>query len=75
MPYQHLVARIISVLWWGIYLGVLGASIGSLLGLFTDRTHARLSRVSSGAGEPPLEAGIDCRAHPTELSDEAGAIS
>jgi hypothetical protein len=32
MPYHHPVAVTISVLWWGIYLGCFGASIGALLG-------------------------------------------
>src|SRR5262249_26478241 len=37
MPYHHPVAVAISVLWWGIYLGCLGASIGALWGLMTER--------------------------------------
>jgi hypothetical protein len=32
MPYQHPVGISISVLWWGIYLGCLGASIGAGIG-------------------------------------------
>jgi hypothetical protein len=36
MPYHHPVAISISVIWWGIYLGCLGASIGGLFGLFTQ---------------------------------------
>ena len=40
MHYQHPVAVSISVLWWGIYLGCLGASIGALFGLCRDRTVA-----------------------------------
>jgi autotransporter-associated beta strand protein len=35
MPYHHPVAGAISVLWWGIYCGCFGASIGALIGLFT----------------------------------------
>ena len=31
MPYQHPVALAFSVIWWGIYVGSLGASLGALL--------------------------------------------
>jgi hypothetical protein len=65
MPYPHPVARVISVLWWGIYLACLGASIGALSGLFMGRNRARLSQESGGAGKPPIEAEIDCRGRPT----------
>jgi hypothetical protein len=40
MPYRHPVAVAISVLWWGIYLGFFGASVGALLGWWADRTPA-----------------------------------
>jgi hypothetical protein len=36
MPYHHLVAVVVSALWWGIYLGCLGGSLGGLLGLCTS---------------------------------------
>jgi hypothetical protein len=32
MPYRHPVGVTISILWWGIYLGCLGASIGAGIG-------------------------------------------
>jgi len=35
MPYQHPAAIVISIIWWGVYLGCLGASIGALIGVFT----------------------------------------
>jgi hypothetical protein len=38
MAYPHPVGITISVLWWTIYLGCLGASIGALLGLWTEKT-------------------------------------
>jgi hypothetical protein len=38
LPYRHPVAVTISVLWWGIYLGWLGASMGALLGLWAEQT-------------------------------------
>jgi hypothetical protein len=31
----------VSVIWWGIYYGAFGASIGALPGLFTQRARAR----------------------------------
>jgi hypothetical protein len=36
LSYHNPVARVISVLWWGVYLGCLGASIGALPGLFLE---------------------------------------
>jgi hypothetical protein len=40
MPYHLPVAVVISTLWWGIYIGCFGASIGALIALFTERTPA-----------------------------------
>jgi hypothetical protein len=40
MPYRQPVAVAISVLWWGVYLGSFGASIGALIALFTKSTPA-----------------------------------
>jgi hypothetical protein len=33
MPYTHPVAIAISMIWWGIYAGCFGPSLGALLGL------------------------------------------
>ena len=52
MPYRHLVAVTISVLWWGIYLGCFGASIGAVLGLWAEQTQAPPSQRSDGSGFP-----------------------
>jgi hypothetical protein len=49
MPYHHPVAVTVSVLWWGIYLGCLGASLGALFGLLTVHTPASPSRGADGA--------------------------
>jgi hypothetical protein len=49
-PYRHPVAVTISVLWWGIYFGCFGASIGALVGLWTDRTGCSIPEVA-GQGE------------------------
>ena len=56
MPYRHPVAVTISVLWWGIYFGCFGASIGALLGLWAEQTPAPPSQRSDGSGEPPSRA-------------------
>jgi hypothetical protein len=37
MPYQHPVGMAVSVMWWGIYLGCFGASLGALLGMWAER--------------------------------------
>ena len=57
MPYRHPVGVTISILWWGIYLGCLGASIGAgiggLVGLLWDRTLVSTpARVQAGTGTP-----------------------
>jgi hypothetical protein len=41
LAYHHPVARVISALWWGVYIGALGASLGALLGIFAKRTQRR----------------------------------
>jgi len=55
MPYRHPVGVTISILWWGIYLGCLGASIGAgiggLVGLLWDRTPVSTPRASA-SGHP-----------------------
>jgi hypothetical protein len=58
LPYRHPVGVAISVLWWGIYFGCLGAGIGALIGLWTGRTPASPSRgravpVNARRGPPP----------------------
>jgi hypothetical protein len=42
MPYQRPVAVAMSVVWWGVYLGCFGASLGALLGLLTGRARRRM---------------------------------
>jgi hypothetical protein len=53
MPYRHAVAVTISVLWWGIYFGCFGASIGALAGLWTKRSRAVPSSGPEDAGILP----------------------
>jgi hypothetical protein len=49
MPYSHPVAVTISVLFWGTYLGCLGASVGALLGWCADRAPSPPSQESYAA--------------------------
>ena len=38
MPYSHPVARTLSVLWWGVFLGCLGGSVCAVAGLWAEPT-------------------------------------
>jgi formyltetrahydrofolate deformylase len=58
VPYQHPVAVAASALWWGIYFGCFGASVGALFGLFGDRGENR--------------AGYAARHETTETDASAG---
>jgi hypothetical protein len=53
MPYHHPVAIAISVIWWGIYIGCFGASLGGLFGLFTHC--APSSGRTEAVSHPPTE--------------------
>jgi hypothetical protein len=52
LPYHHPVAVTMSMLWWGIYLGCFGASVGGLIGMLAESAAATPSRGSDGTGEP-----------------------
>jgi hypothetical protein len=69
MPYRHPVAVAANVLWWGLFLGCLGGSLGALLGLGAERTPSPPPRGSDGAGEPPVGADID---RPARAAGPAG---
>jgi hypothetical protein len=62
MPYRHPVAVALSVLWWGLYFGCFGASVGALVGLATDRAPPRPSATWDGTGMVSMELGLDSRA-------------
>jgi anti-anti-sigma factor len=53
MPYRHPVGVALSVFWWGVYLGCLGASIGAgaggLFGPLWDRSPASAPRAGDRA--------------------------
>jgi hypothetical protein len=63
LPYHHPVAVTMSMLWWGIYLGSFGASVGALIGVLTESPAAAPSRESGGTGKP--SSGGDNWAFPT----------
>ena len=71
LSYHDPVARVLSVLWWGIYWGCLGASLGALPGLFLERSSARDTRAGQAAREPPTEAENDGQACPQLTADYA----
>jgi hypothetical protein len=55
-PYQHPVAVTASILWWGIYIGTFGASVGALIGVLVESSAAARSRNSDArAGSGPLQ--------------------
>jgi hypothetical protein len=62
MPHHHLVAVAISVLWWGLYFGCFGASVGALVGVLTDHAPPCLPAMGDGAGMEPTELERDSRA-------------
>ena len=78
MPYHHLVALMISALWWGFYLGCFGGSVGALIALFTERAPVPASRGVIGrsrsvapatipaACSRPQEEPVDCYDHKPE---------
>jgi hypothetical protein len=47
LPYHNPVAVTISALWWGVYLGCLGASIGGILGAWSEDTSTKQQERSS----------------------------
>ena len=62
MPYYHPVAIAISMIWWGIYAGCFGASLGALLGLLTYCGPS--SRPTEAVGHPtPQKHGINRSPH------------
>jgi hypothetical protein len=62
MSYRHPVAVPISVLWWGIYFGCFGASIGALIGMGAEQPPAPPFQCSDSAGKLP--SGVDSAALP-----------
>jgi hypothetical protein len=83
MPYHHPVAVVLSALWWGIYLGCFGASVGALIAWFTERAPAPASRGVEGrcfsaapatmpaACSVPQEERVDCYDHKPDREDRS----
>jgi hypothetical protein len=59
MPYCHPVAVTINVLWWGLYFGCVGASVGALVGVLTDRAPPRPSVWLRSPDEPVVVSTQD----------------
>src|SRR5262249_32752966 len=57
LPYRYPAAIALSVLWWGIYLGCFGASIGAVFGSLAERNPASPFKGSDSAGQSPTGAG------------------
>ena len=53
MPYTHPVALTISALWWGLFLGCFGGSLGALYCVLTEGSSPSRSPVSDGAAKLP----------------------
>ena len=67
MPYSHPVAVTISVLWWGIYLGCFGASVGALSVLLAEQAPAPPPQQPDGASAPL--SGADSAPLPADSRD------
>jgi hypothetical protein len=67
MPYHHPVGVVVSVLWWGLYCGCFGMSLGALLGLWAEQRPAFPSQRQDGAGKPPAAAN-----RPIAPADDSG---
>ena len=62
MPHCHPVAGAISLLWWGLYFGCFGASVGALVGVLTDRAPPRPAVRRERAEEVATKFRLESRA-------------
>jgi hypothetical protein len=70
MPYQHPVAVVLSALWWGVYLGCFGGSVGAVAALLTERARVPPSGRAAGPGQPgPERAALPCPTEPPPSSN------
>jgi hypothetical protein len=69
LPCRYPVAGVISALWWGLFCGCFGASIGALFGVWMQRRPAPPSLEPAGASKPPTRAVIDSAIRPAERAD------
>jgi hypothetical protein len=52
----------LSVLWWGLYFGCFGASVGALVGVLTDRAPPRPAVRRERAEAVTTKLGLESRA-------------
>src|SRR5262249_53456658 len=83
MPYHHPVAVVLGALWWGIYLGCWGGSVGALMALLTERAPAPASPGVDGRSlsvapatipatcSVPQEERVDSYDHKPEREDRS----
>ena len=62
MPYRHPAAVALSVLWWASTSDALGASVGALVGVLTDRAPPRPAVRRERAEEVTTKLGLNSRA-------------
>src|SRR5262245_58015050 len=77
MPYQHPVALGLSALWWGIYLGCFGASVGALIGSLAERAPTRPPRgpaVSLHIKKSPLCPPVSSSPEPDRARNSAISV-
>ena len=75
MPHHCLVGVAVGVLWWGLYFGCFGASVGALAAVLTDRAPPRPPATEGGAEMVPTEVALDsrvARAGPTAVCAPRG---
>jgi hypothetical protein len=58
LPYQHPVAVAVSMLWWGIYLGCLGLSIGAVRNCWETCCRSCWHAWGSACYNPPSQGSV-----------------
>ena len=72
--YAHSAGLVVSLIWWAIFFGALGASLGALPGLFTQRARlhwdadtrhpVQVARSIPPKSTPPMRIGKPASSHP-----------
>jgi hypothetical protein len=72
MPHDHPVGLTIGVIWWGIYFGCFGASLGALVGWFIDC--APSAGRTGAVARPPTEEESTSWAPHTDARKRSGKV-